>query len=109
MLLQVIKRHRNCAWVVILIIFSIASNPSLQVKSYYHTLRCIHRCGWRHQVLGVRWTSSRLLQTKYHPTDWDYKRLPSDFIVGSSDALYLLVQRDLYDDAALHYMTCLYR
>ena len=79
--LQLIRRHRNYALVVILIIASIA-------LAIDQALRCIHRCGWRHQLLSARWTSSRLLYTKY-PTDWDYKRLPSDFIVGSSDAMYL--------------------
>lgn len=97
--LQQIRRHRSNAWVVILIIFSIASNPYPQVASYIQPLRCIHRWGWReHQLLGARWTSSQLLHTKYL-TDWDYKRLPSDFIVGlSDDAIYLQVQRDLDDD-----------
>lgn len=102
--LQLIRRHRNYALVVILIIFSIALTPYPQVASYDQALRCIW---WRHQLLSARWTSSRLLITKY-PTDWDYKRLPSDFIVGSSDAMYLRVQ-DLDDNAAAHCITCLYR
>jgi len=106
--LQLIRRHRNYALVVILIIFSIALILYPQVDSYDQALRCIHRCGWRHHLLSARWTSSRLLHTKY-PTDWDYKRLPSDFIVGSSDAMYLRVVQDLDDDAAIHCMTFLCR